>query len=58
LIASRHLVPISLFSITNAIPGDIIAGPDGNLWFTEYSADKIGKLSPTDGAIIEYDVNK
>jgi streptogramin lyase len=27
-------------------PGEVAAGPDGNLWFTEYSANKIGQLIP------------
>ncbi len=30
----------------------ITTGPDGNLWFTEYSSDKIGQMS-TDGTLIE-----
>jgi streptogramin lyase len=30
----------------------IVAGPDGNLWFTEYSAGKIGRITPA-GAITE-----
>ena len=25
---------------------DITAGPDGNMWFTEYSTDKIGRITP------------
>ena len=34
-------------------PFDITAGPDGNLWFTEFSADKIGRITPT-GEIKEF----
>lgn len=31
----------------NSIPKGITAGPDGNLWFTEDSADKIGRITPS-----------
>ena len=31
----------------------ITAGPDGNLWFTESGADKIGRITPS-GAITEF----
>lgn len=31
-------------------------GPDGNIWFTEYSADKIGKINPATGNITEYTI--
>ncbi len=34
-------------------PGIIAAGPDGNLWFTEYSANQIGRIT-TAGAITEF----
>ena len=34
-------------------PPGITAGPDGNLWFTEYSTSKIGKIT-TNGAITEF----
>ena len=34
-------------------PQGICAGPDGNVWFVEASADKIGKITPA-GAITEY----
>jgi hypothetical protein len=26
-------------------PSDIVAGPDGNMWFVESDADKTGRLS-------------
>ena len=32
---------------------EIIAGPDGNLWFTEQFGNKIGRITPT-GAITEF----
>ncbi len=36
-------------------PYGITAGPDGALWFTEYSGNKIGRVT-TSGAITEYSV--
>ncbi|HLZ59750.1 MAG TPA: protein kinase [Ktedonosporobacter sp.] len=33
----------------------ITAGPDGNLWFTEFSGDKVGRISPT-GRITEFPI--
>src|SRR5207247_7190699 len=36
-------------------PFGITAGPDGNLWFTEGSGNKIGRISPT-GVISEFAV--
>ena len=37
----------------NSAPSDIVLGPDGNLWFTEYVGNKIGRITPA-GAITEY----
>jgi streptogramin lyase len=42
---------------TNITPGSsplgIAAGPDGNLWFTEKTASKIGRITPS-GAVTEF----
>jgi streptogramin lyase len=38
-----------------AIPPGICNGPDGALWFTEYSGDRIGRIT-TSGVITEYPV--
>jgi streptogramin lyase len=38
----------------SAAPNDIVAGPDGNLWFTENNGNKIGKITPCGGTITEY----
>ncbi len=38
---------------SQAVPSYIAAGADGNLWFTEYNADKIGKIT-TSGTVTEY----
>jgi streptogramin lyase len=37
----------------SADPEGIAAGPDGNLWFTERSFSKVGRVTPS-GAFIEY----
>jgi hypothetical protein len=37
------------------VPGEITAGPDRNLWFTETLANKIGRITPS-GTITEYRV--
>lgn len=34
--------------------GGIVLGPDGNLWFTDTSADQIDKLNPATGAITAF----
>jgi len=34
-------------------PYSIVAGPDGNLWFTESTHDAIGKITP-DGTVTDY----
>ncbi len=36
-----------------ASPIGITAGPDGNLWFTEYGANQIGRITP-DGDVTEF----
>jgi streptogramin lyase len=37
-------------------PTQITAGPDGNLWFTEAGADKIGEINPITHAISEFPI--
>ena len=39
----------------NSHPIGIAAGPDGNLWFTEFDVNKIGRISPN-GSITEFPV--
>jgi len=36
-------------------PEGITAGPDGNLWFTEYNTSKIGRITPT-GTFTEFPI--
>ena len=47
---------ITEFPIPTAAAGPffITPGPDGNVWFTENSANKIGRFNPTTGAITEF----
>ena len=40
---------------TGSQPVSIVTGPDGNLWFTEFAADQIGRLS-TDGTFDEFPI--
>ena len=40
---------------TDSGPGSIVAGPDGALWFTEYLANNIGRIT-TAGAVTTYAV--
>ncbi len=41
--------------LTNGVnPLDIVAGPDGNLWFTEHTGNKIGVMTPAGLLIAEY----
>jgi hypothetical protein len=46
---------ITEFRIPTAgsFPAGIARGPDGNLWFTEYIANRIGRITPS-GAVTEY----
>ena len=48
---------VTEFSIPTAHSGlyQIAAGPDGNLWFTESTADQIGRITPT-GQLTEFSV--
>jgi virginiamycin B lyase len=34
-------------------PAEIIVGPDGNLWFTEFTAGQLGHIAPDGGAAVE-----
>jgi streptogramin lyase len=36
-------------------PYQICAGPDGNLWFAQYSSNQIGRITPT-GAVTEFTI--
>src|SRR6266851_3559054 len=35
---------------------DITAGPDGNLWFTEFNGNKIGRINTAGTTITEFSV--
>ena len=51
---SAGLTPVFLAGNEyGADPGAITAGPDGNLWFTERLANRIGRITPA-GAITEF----
>ena len=38
-------------------PLSVTTGPDGNIWFTEYAAGKIGKMSPNGTVLAEYSLS-
>ncbi|MFZ5808834.1 MAG: virginiamycin B lyase family protein [Chloroflexota bacterium] len=54
-VRSTLAVTITEYTIPTAgsTPSDITLGPEGNLWFTEYVGNKIGRLTPA-GVITEY----
>ena len=41
----------------SSTPNGIAAGSDGNLWFTEYTSNKIGRITPA-GVITEFSANQ
>src|SRR5436190_37063 len=56
-VVSATTTTLTEFTVPTASSGptSITAGPDGNLWFTEGSGNKIGRISPT-GVISEFAV--
>jgi len=52
---AMQAVTITEYTIPTAdsLPSDIALGPDGNLWFTEYAGNRIGRITPA-GVITEY----
>src|SRR5262249_61463950 len=52
----RLLLSVTEFPIVNDMnsrPQGITRGPDGNLWFTENSANRIGRITPA-GVVTEF----
>jgi len=49
------VVRVFRMPVPGALPFDIAANPDGSMWFTEFAANKIGRISGT-GAITEFTV--
>lgn len=50
--------PVTVYQVTSSSDPQVAgmtAGPDGNVWFTEYGAQAIGKITPT-GSIASYPV--
>jgi streptogramin lyase len=49
-------IPITEFTAgitSGSIPEGIAAGPDGNLWFTEFGGNRIGRITPA-GVVTEF----
>ena len=46
--AATKAQTITEFSIPTpeSVPSEIVAGPDGDLWFTETQGNKIGRITP------------
>jgi streptogramin lyase len=55
----RLLTSVADFSTPtpNSAPYEIMEGPDGNIWFTEGNAGKIGEINSTTDAISEFTVD-
>lgn len=57
------IVPVTITSFTQGIsgagqvPGTIAAGPDGNVWFTEYTQDRFARITPA-GVVTTFDLPK
>src|SRR5206468_10829305 len=49
------LAVVTEFSLATAgsLPGDIVLGGDGNLWFTEFGSDRVGRITPA-GVITDF----
>ena len=49
------LAVVTEFPLATAgsLPGDIARGSDGNLWFTEFGSDRIGRITPA-GVITDF----
>lgn len=45
---------VSEFQISTSSPLGIVSGPDGNLWFTEQTGQKIGKITPAGAVAAEF----
>src|SRR4051794_7045634 len=47
---------ITEFTLPTADSGTtyVTAGPDGNIWFTEGSANKVGRINPADNTFAEF----
>jgi virginiamycin B lyase len=52
LLAKAPPPAIIEYAVPNA-PSFIATGPDGSLWFTEFSSGKIGRIS-TSGVVMEF----
>jgi virginiamycin B lyase len=46
---TKHAIPTA-----NAMPTGLTVGPDGRIWFTEYTAPKVGAIDPSTGTMTEY----
>ncbi len=52
-VAGAEVIEYSSGLSAGAAPNGITAGPDGGMWFTEWSAGRLGRIAP-DGTISEF----
>ena len=52
---TANAVTINEYQIVNRYPRGITTGPDGNIWFTEESGNKIGRITPG-GSVTEFPI--
>src|SRR5262249_20513604 len=53
LLLSVTEFPIPIIDVLSSRPEGITRGPDGNLWFTEADANRIGRITPT-GVVTQF----
>lgn len=53
-VITQFSLPYSGGALGSGSEGPIVLGPDGNLWFTHYRANRIGKINPNTGSIEEF----
>lgn len=58
---NQYLLPANTLGGTapaSTGPNSIVAGPDGDIWFAEQYANRVGKINPTTHAITEYNLTQ
>jgi virginiamycin B lyase len=53
-VITRYPLPYSGIYGPSGSAGPIVLGPDGNLWFAHYFANRIGKINPYTESITEF----
>jgi virginiamycin B lyase len=53
--AKSHTITEFQIPTSNSSPESITSGPDGNLWFTEWGVNKVGRVTPS-GTFTEFPI--